>query len=74
MIPLYLTQNRKSGVYQKILAAEEHLSIALSDKFEPDAKDLIRKLLVQNPVKRIGMMHKGFDDIWSHPFLKGVKN
>jgi len=57
-------------VYQKILAAEEHLSVA-TQNFDEQARDLIRKLLCQNPVKRLGMLHRGFDDIWSHPFLKG---
>ncbi|KPI88516.1 putative protein kinase [Leptomonas seymouri] len=37
------------------------------DDIDPDAKDLIRKLLVKNPTERIGM-----NDIKRHPFLSSV--
>lgn len=36
----------------------------MPDNLSPEAKDLIRKILVADPKRRIGL-----DDIWSHPFL-----
>jgi serine/threonine-protein kinase HSL1 (negative regulator of Swe1 kinase) len=36
----------------------------MPDKLSPEAKDLIRRILVVDPKHRIGL-----DDIWHHPFL-----
>jgi serine/threonine protein kinase len=37
----------------------------MPDGLSPEAKDLIRKILVANPKQRIGL-----DDIWHHPFMQ----
>ncbi|KAF1916916.1 hypothetical protein BDU57DRAFT_450492 [Ampelomyces quisqualis] len=37
----------------------------MPDKLSPEAKDLIRKILVANPKQRLGL-----DDIWDHPFMR----
>ncbi|KAH7090280.1 serine/threonine-protein kinase-like protein GIN4 [Paraphoma chrysanthemicola] len=37
----------------------------MPDNLSPEARDLIRKILVPDPKRRIGL-----DDIWNHPFLR----
>ena len=37
-----------------------------------DAKDLIKKLLAQNPLKRLGA-NRNFNALKAHPFFKGIK-
>ena len=37
-----------------------------------DAKDLIQKLLIVNPSKRIGFGPNGAEDIKNHPFFQGI--
>ncbi len=52
------------------MESEARLELAFSTGFDSDAKDLICKLLVENPNMRIGMLRDGAADIWSHPFLR----
>jgi serine/threonine-protein kinase HSL1 (negative regulator of Swe1 kinase) len=37
----------------------------MPDNLSPEAKDLIKRILVADPKRRIGL-----DDIWNHPFLR----
>ena len=46
--------------------------IAFPNNIDKDAEDLIKKLLVINPKKRLGYGPNGSDDIKNHPFFKGV--
>jgi serine/threonine-protein kinase HSL1 (negative regulator of Swe1 kinase) len=41
----------------------------MPDRLTSEAKDLIRKILVADPKRRIGL-----DDIWNHPFLQKYHN
>lgn len=50
-------------LFQRIKAT----NFALPDKLSPQAKDLIQKLLVDDPSQRLGS--KSFDDIKNHPFF-----
>uniref|UniRef100_A0A6B2LJU5 Protein kinase domain-containing protein n=1 Tax=Arcella intermedia TaxID=1963864 RepID=A0A6B2LJU5_9EUKA len=42
------------------------------DFFTPDSIDLIRKLLVTDPSRRLGVMCRGVIDIKLHPFFSGI--
>ena len=46
------------------------LEIAFPRGISPEAKDLILKLLVENPGMRIGMLRGGISDVWVHPFFR----
>lgn len=46
------------------------LEISFARWFPPEGKDLIQKLLVENPGMRIGMLRQGITDVWKHPFFK----
>jgi len=46
------------------------LEISFAKWFPADGKDLILKLLVENPGMRIGMLRQGITDVWKHPFFK----
>ena len=56
------------------MCSEKSLEEAFSQlsHFDPVAKDLILKLLVDMPGLRLGMLRNGNDDIWRHPFLAGI--
>ncbi|CAE7559122.1 Pka-C3, partial [Symbiodinium microadriaticum] len=64
-------QNDVSAVYQRIMCSSESLQECFShfSHFDPVAKDLILKLLVDMPGLRVGMLRNGVEDIWRHPFL-----
>ena len=46
------------------------LEISFAKGFPPEGKDLILKLLVENPGMRIGMLRQGISDVWKHPFFR----
>ena len=46
------------------------LEISFAKGFPPEGKDLILKLLVENPGMRIGMLRQGINDVWKHPFFR----
>lgn len=56
------------GIYEKILAGK----IEWPRHVDPIAKDLIKKLLVQDRTKRLGNMKNGADDVKRHRWFKGV--
>ena len=56
------------GIYEKILSGK----IDWPRQIEPVAKDLIKKLLVQDRTKRLGNMKNGADDVKRHRLFKGI--
>ncbi|XP_055601016.1 cAMP-dependent protein kinase catalytic subunit PRKX [Uranotaenia lowii] len=54
------------GIYEKILSGK----IEWSRHIEPIAKDLVKKLLVQDRTKRLGNMKNGAEDIKRHRWFK----
>lgn len=56
------------GIYEKILSGK----IEWAKHLDPVAKDLIKKLLVQDRTKRLGNMKSGADDIKRHRWFKGI--
>eukprot|EP00455_Lapot_gusevi_P010761 TRINITY_DN14900_c0_g1_i5.p1 TRINITY_DN14900_c0_g1~~TRINITY_DN14900_c0_g1_i5.p1 ORF type:complete len:359 (+),score=86.70 TRINITY_DN14900_c0_g1_i5:179-1255(+) len=56
------------GIYQKILLGR----IDFPRTIDPDAKDLIRKLLTSDRTKRYGCLRNGAGDIKSHKWFRGI--
>ncbi|XP_055624499.1 cAMP-dependent protein kinase catalytic subunit PRKX [Toxorhynchites rutilus septentrionalis] len=56
------------GIYEKILSGK----IEWSRHIEPTAKDLVKKLLVQDRTKRLGNMKNGADDVKRHRWFKNL--
>jgi hypothetical protein len=58
-------------IYQRIIDSGEMLKVQFSSKpeFNPDAKDFICRLLVDNPSIRLGMLRNGTADLLQHPFI-----
>lgn len=56
------------GIYEKILSGK----IEWARHLDPIAKDLIKKLLVQDRTKRLGNMKCGAEDLKRHRWFKGV--
>ena len=56
------------GIYEKILSGK----IDWPRQVEPLAKDLIKKLLVQDRTKRLGNMKNGADDVKRHRWFKNI--
>lgn len=51
----------------------DDITVTFRHPVKDETKDLIRKLLVRDPSKRLGMGPRGFEDIRNHPFFKGVE-
>ncbi|XKL61565.1 hypothetical protein PGB90_008622 [Kerria lacca] len=56
------------GIYEKILAGK----IEWTRFIDPIAKDLIKKLLVQDRTKRLGNMKNGAEDVKRHRWFKHI--
>jgi len=56
------------GIYEKILGGR----IQFPSHFDPNAKDLIRKLLAADRTRRLGNLKSGASDIKNHKWFKGV--
>ncbi|KAK7576358.1 hypothetical protein V9T40_012644 [Parthenolecanium corni] len=56
------------GIYEKILAGK----IEWTRFIDPIAKDLIKKLLVQDRTKRLGNMKNGVEDVKRHRWFKHI--
>ena len=56
------------GIYQKILAGK----CEFPKHFDPNAKDLVRKLLTADRTKRFGCLRDGAEDVKRHKWFKGV--
>lgn len=56
------------GIYEKILAGK----IDWPRHMDPVAKDLIKKLLVQDRTKRLGNMKNGAEDVKKHKWFKAL--
>ncbi|XP_013787527.1 protein kinase DC2-like isoform X2 [Limulus polyphemus] len=65
--PPYFDEN-PFAIYEKILAGK----IEWPRHIDPVAKDLIKKLLVQDRTKRIGNMKNGAEDVKRHRWFKGT--
>ena len=57
-------------IFKNILRGEYDTSDDIFEGISHDSIDLIQKLLVQDPEKRLGS--KGIQEIFDHPWLKGV--
>jgi len=57
-----------TDVYKSII----NDTVEFPDGFDLDAKNLIQKLLVKDPVRRLGMTKGGFKAIWKEKFLLGT--
>jgi serine/threonine protein kinase len=60
------------AVYQNIVNSEDVLKTALPSTLDPSAKNLIVALLEPSPVRRLGMLRNGMDEIWLQPFFRGT--
>mmetsp|Transcript_12562 Transcript_12562/g.27766 ORF Transcript_12562/g.27766 Transcript_12562/m.27766 type:complete len:148 (-) Transcript_12562:440-883(-) len=70
-IPLFCQtneQHRMSEVYENIVSSAP---ISFPDGFYPNAKILVEKLLMKDPVRRLGMTRGGFQDIWNETWFDG---
>ncbi|KAF0493789.1 Pkinase-domain-containing protein [Gigaspora margarita] len=56
------------GIYEKILAGK----IAFPSHFDPNAKDLIKRLLTSDRTKRLGNLRGGSEDVKKHKWFRGV--
>lgn len=56
------------GVYEKILAGRIHFP----SHFDPDAKDLVRKLLAADRTQRLGNLKGGAEDVKNHPYFQAI--
>ncbi|KAF0296812.1 Protein kinase DC2 [Amphibalanus amphitrite] len=56
------------GIYEKILAGK----IEWPRHIDPVAKDLVKKLLVQDRTKRLGNMKSGAEDVKRHRWFKNI--
>lgn len=65
--PPYFDDN-PFGIYEKILAGK----IDWPRQMDPVARDLIKKLLVQDRTKRLGNMKNGSDDVKNHRWFRSI--
>lgn len=56
------------GIYEKILAGK----FAFPANIDPNAKDLIKRLLVTDRTKRLGNLKGSSDDVKKHKWFRGV--
>ena len=57
-------------VYKFIMHSNQVLETAFPKSFSPECRDIILKLLVENPGMRIGMLRNGISDVWGHPYFR----
>jgi serine/threonine protein kinase len=62
------TAAREYDIFSQITACE----YTFPDHFSEDAKDLISKLLIANPLKRFGYGPNGFENLKNHSFFKDI--
>ncbi|KAJ8578639.1 hypothetical protein ON010_g564 [Phytophthora cinnamomi] len=63
--------NDQNKIFEKIL--QGRAMVKFPPKFDPDAKDLVMKLLETNPALRIGSLAGGMTDVVNHPFFTNAK-
>ncbi|KAI9996763.1 hypothetical protein PInf_000025 [Phytophthora infestans] len=63
--------NDQNKIFEKIL--QGRAMVKFPSKFDPDAKDLVMKLLETNPALRIGSLAGGMQDVVNHPFFTNAK-
>ncbi len=56
------------GIYEKILACK----LSFPSHFDPDAKDLIRRLLTPDISKRLGNLRAGAEDVKNHQWFASI--
>lgn len=52
-------------------APSPQMDYVMPKHISPACQDLIRSLLVKNPLKRLGMGLKGMEELRAHPWFKG---
>lgn len=65
--PFYHENQMK--LYENIV----HQAVRFPAGFDPVAKDLLEQLLEKNPVKRLGVLVGGAEDVKRHPWFRDVK-
>lgn len=63
------THENTLGLFEKV---KEPQTLVFPNFFTPDAVDLIQKLLVVDPSRRLGVTCRGAIDIKLHPFFAGL--
>lgn len=63
--------NDQNKIFEKILQGRGQ--VKFHPKFDPDARDLVLKLLEPNPALRIGSLAGGMQDVLNHPFFSNAK-
>jgi protein kinase X len=58
----------KFNIYKSIIAG----AVTFPDHFEPQAKDLIKRLLATNVSRRLGVLKGGAEDVKKHSFFEGI--
>ena len=66
--PFGTTNESEEQVYNNIL--DNNYQIA--EEVSPDAADLISRLLVNDPNRRLGMQRKGIRDVKEHPWFREI--
>ncbi|KAG3228649.1 hypothetical protein PC129_g842 [Phytophthora cactorum] len=66
-----IIHNDQNKIFEKIL--QGRAMVKFPPKFDPDAKDLVMKLLETNPALRIGSLAGGMQDVVNHPFFTNAK-
>jgi protein kinase A len=69
--PFYTANIDQSSLFKRII--EGSFRFPYRCKASSESKDLIYRLLVQNPSKRLGSLSGGDYDIRSHPWLASLK-
>lgn len=59
-------------LYQNIVNSEDTLKAAMPSSLDANTKSIILSLLEPSPVRRLGMLRNGMDDVWAHPFFRGT--
>jgi serine/threonine protein kinase len=62
---------RNKNKYEKLQMITEN-KIRMLPMFSPNSTDLLSKLLVQDPKKRLGFGKKGIENLKKHPFFAPV--
>ncbi|KAM3175521.1 hypothetical protein ACTXT7_008344 [Hymenolepis weldensis] len=63
----------KYGHHFDVFGKIRYCSYVFPDGFDPEAKDLVQKLLVKNPAKRLGSPESGGPGaLIAHPFFRGI--
>lgn len=68
--PFYEDGMDQIKLFQRI--CEGGIEFSPKTKTSPEVEDLIQRLLVLDPSQRIGSLANGTNEIYAHPWLKGI--